>query len=117
MHDCVPMFVDEVDLQIAAAREAVLRWLKERTTGWYESNAQVAEAFVREVTEETDLQLQTVRNPSACVYEARWYHGKREAAEFPRPFSADAEADARLLACTAMLSRMEAEDAAADGRG
>ncbi len=97
------MFIEEVDLEIAAARESVLRWLKERTSGWYESNAQVAEAFVREVAEETDLELRTVRNPSACVYEARWYHGGREAEEFRKPFSADEEADARVLACAAML--------------
>jgi hypothetical protein len=98
------MILEDPDLLVAAARQEVLAWVQPRSPGWHASNAELAAAFVRLIAGKTDLELRTVRNPSACVYEARWYHGGRETAEFRKPFSAEAEPDARVLACAAMLA-------------
>jgi hypothetical protein len=97
------MALDECDLQITAARAEVLAWLQRRKPGWYDANGELALGFARFVAGQTDLELRTVRNPSSCHYEARWYHGGREASEFRKPFCAEREGDARLLACAAML--------------
>jgi len=97
------MELDEYDLRIAAARAEVLAWLQRRKPGWYDSNGELAAGFASFIAGKTDLEVRTVRNPSSCNYEARWYHGGREAAEFRKPFCAEAEGDARLLACVAML--------------
>lgn len=97
------MNVQEPDLQIAAAREEVLAWLQAHQLGSYDSNSQLADAFISFISKETSLELRTHRNPSACVYEARWYNAGRETAEFRKPFCAEMESDARLLACAAML--------------
>ncbi len=56
------------------------------------------------ISEQTDLELRTQRNPSACVWEARWYHANRELKEFRKPFCDEDITDARLLACAAMVS-------------
>jgi len=95
--------LEESDMQIAAAREEVLRWVRACVPGDYPSNAELSEAFAKVVGAEADLELRTVWNPSACVFEARWYHGGRETAEFSKPFCAEEKADARLLACAGMV--------------
>ena len=97
------MSIEDPDLQIAAARKEVLAWLQARHPGCYDSNAHLADGFIRLVASETTLELRTQRNPSACVYEARWYNAGREMQEFRKPFSAELEADARVLACAAMI--------------
>jgi len=97
------MSIEESDLQIATAREEVLAWLQARQPGCYDSNAQLADGFIRFIANETTLELRIHRNPSACVYEARWYDAGREMHEFRKPFSAEVESDARVLACAAML--------------
>lgn len=97
------MSIEEADLQTAAAREEVLAWLQNQQPGCYDSNAQLADGFIRFISRETTLEMRTHWNPSACVYEARWYDGGREMSEFRKPFCAERESDARLLACAAML--------------
>ena len=97
------MKFDDPDLEIAAAREEVLAWLRSQQPGCYDSNAQLADGFIRFIASETTLELRTHWNPSACVYEARWYDGGREMPEFRKPLSAELEPDARVLACAAML--------------
>jgi hypothetical protein len=97
------MDIDDPDVQIAAAREHVLTWLQARQPGCYGSNAQLADGFARFVGMETALELRTQRNPSALAYEARWYDGGQELPEFRKPFCAEQEGDARILACAALL--------------
>lgn len=97
------MNIEDPDEQIAAAREQVLSWLQARQPGSYGSNAQLAEAFTKFIASETALELRTNRNPSSCMYEARWYDGGRDMKEFRKPFCAEAEPDARILACAAMI--------------
>jgi hypothetical protein len=97
------MTLEEPDLQISAARADVLAWLASQQPANYESNAELSRAFFEFIALETDLELRVQRNPSACVYEARWYHRGRETKEFPKPFCAEDEADARLLACAGMV--------------
>jgi hypothetical protein len=94
---------DDPDVQIAAAREQVLTWLQARQPGCYDSNAQLALGFARFIAKDTSLELRTQRNPSSLCYEARWYDAGRELLEFRKPFCADSEPDAHLLACAAML--------------
>lgn len=91
------------DAQIAAAREAVLAWLEARQPECYDSNAQLADGFVRFIASETASELRSQWNPSACVFEARWYDTGREISEFRESFSAESEPNARVLACAAML--------------
>lgn len=98
------MQYDDPDLEIAAAREAVLAWLLPRQPGTYETNAELADAFAAFLAKETALKLLTQRNPSAMVHEARWYAGGRQLPEFPRPFCAENEADARILACAGLIA-------------
>ena len=101
------MTLEEPDLQIATAREDVLAWLQPRQSGAYDSNAELADGFLRFIASETDLDLRTARNPSACVHEARWYYAGRETDDFPKPFCAEQRDDARVLACAALIN-MEA---------
>ena len=95
--------MEDPDAQIAAARQKVLAWLQSRQTGSYETNAELADAFSQFIATETTLELKTQRNPSACMYEARWHDGGREMPQFRKPFSAETESDARVLACAAFL--------------
>lgn len=88
---------------VSAARMEVLSWLIEQQFGFYESNEELVTGFMRIVSEQTDLELRTQRNPSALVWEARWYHSHRQLTDFPKPFCAENVTDARLLACAAML--------------
>jgi len=99
---------EDPDVQITVARQEVLTWLQARQRGCYDSNAQLADGFAQFIANETALELRTQRNPSALTYEARWFDGGRELPEFRKPFCADSEADARILACAALL-RLDAE--------
>ncbi len=97
------MKFDDPDLEIAAAKKQVSAWLQSNQPGSYVSSAQLADAFTRFVAHDTFLELRTQRNPSALCYEARWYDAGRQLADLPKPFCAESEADARLLACAALL--------------
>lgn len=97
------MTVDDRDILLAQAREELLSWVQVRRAGEFVSNAELADAFCDLIKPETDLELKTVRNPSSSMFEARWYLGSREVEEFPKPFCAEAAADARLLACAELL--------------
>ena len=92
------------DVIIAEARRAVLAWVVERRPGWYDSNEELARVFCELLPDDVDLELTIVRNPSALVYEARWLHNGRDVSEFPKPFSAEAVGDARVLACAALMA-------------
>jgi hypothetical protein len=98
------MNLDDPDLQIAAAMKQLIAWLQSHHPGSYVSSAQLADAFTRFVGHDTFLELRTQRNPSALIYEARWYEAGRQLADFPKPFCAESEADARVLACAALLA-------------
>lgn len=97
------MNLDEADVEIAAAREEVSAWLQSNRPGSYVSSAQLADAFTHFLAHDTLLDLRTQRNPSALIYEARWYDAGRELSEFRKPFCAEVEADPRVLACAALL--------------
>ena len=97
------MSQDDPDVAIAAARASVLAWVHQRQSGSYATNAELARVFCFLLPGDVDLELTTVRNPSAQVYEARWSHRGRDVAEFPKPFCAEEEGDARVLACAAIV--------------
>jgi len=90
--------------EIASARIEVLSWLLSQQFGFYDSNSELVEGFTRFVAQETDLELRAQRNPSSCVWEARWYNAGRELDEFRKPFCAEEKVDAQLLACAAMIN-------------
>jgi hypothetical protein len=92
------------DVIIASARAVVLEWVAERRPGKYVTNSELAKAFCDLLPDDVDLELGIVRNPSALVYEARWSHGGRDVSEFPKPFCAEEESDARILACAALVA-------------
>jgi hypothetical protein len=94
---------DDPDSAISSAHIEVFAWLSSQQQCSSDSHADLADAFARFVGDQTTLELRTTRNPSSCVYEARWYDAGRELEEFPKPFCAEAEADARLLACAALI--------------
>ena len=97
------MTANDPDAPLAFAREELLPWVKVRRPGTYETNGELADAFCHLLQPDTDLELKTVRNPSSVMFEARWYHAGREVEDFPKPFCAEDEGDARLLACAALL--------------
>ncbi|MDR3403409.1 MAG: hypothetical protein P4L99_13000 [Chthoniobacter sp.] len=88
---------------ITRAREIVLAWVCRQKSGDSSTNEELAERFCALLPTDVELELKTSRNPSAMVYEARWYHQGREVPDFPKPFCADNERDARILACAAMV--------------
>jgi len=91
------------DVAIAKARASVLAWVAGQRPGWYETNAELAAAFCALLPADVELELGVVRNPSALVFEARWSHAGRDVEEFPKPFCAEEEGDARVLACAAIM--------------
>ena len=88
------------------ARAAVVAWVSEVRPGKYvnASNNELARLFCALLPADVDLELRTAHNPSALVYEARWYHRGNESGEFPKPFCAEDAGDAQILACAAMLA-------------
>ena len=98
------MNLDDPDSEITAAKEQVSAWLQSHQPGSYISSAQLADAFTGFIARDTCLELRTQRNPSALCYEARWYDAGRQVPDFPKPFCAESEADALVLACAALLA-------------
>jgi hypothetical protein len=86
------------------ARAVVLAWVRQRRPGAYATNEELAANFCALLPPDVDLALQTIRNPSALVYEARWYHAGALVSDFPKPFCAETAGDAQILACAAMVS-------------
>jgi hypothetical protein len=101
--DLESMTVHDPNIPLAVAREELLAWVKVRRPGAYATNAELADAFCQLLPPDTDLELRTVRNPSSYMFEARWYHDRREVEDFPKPFCAEEVGDARLLACAELL--------------
>ena len=97
------MINDFSDETIAQARAVVLKWVTQHTAGDFPTNGDLARQFCLLLPPEVSLELRTSHNPSSLVYEARWYHDRRDVADFPKPFCAEIEADARILACAAMV--------------
>lgn len=95
---------DFSDAAVAAARASVLAWVCQQQPGSYPTNAELALAFRSLLPADTDLELHTVRNPSAQNFEARWTHQGRPVEEFPKPFCAEMAADAQILACAALMA-------------
>jgi hypothetical protein len=104
MHSDPPIAWIPNDDKIAAAREIVLAWLARHHPGSERNPDDVARSFCLLLPPAVKLELRTSYNPSALVYEARWYHEGRLAEEFPKPFCAEAAADAGVLACAAMIN-------------
>lgn len=102
-YDSDDMTAHDPDACIAVAREEILAWVNVRQPGAHATNLELAEAFCRLLQPDTDLELRTVRNPSSFMFEARWYHAGREVEDFPKPFCAENEGDARVLACAELL--------------
>jgi len=92
------------DLAFAEARAVVLAWVQRVQPGEDVTNEELAQSFCSLLPADVDLKLRTTYNPSALVYEARWYNGDREVEEFPKPFCAETDGDARILACAAMVN-------------
>jgi hypothetical protein len=97
------MAVIDHNSAIVSARSEVLSWLLGKQFGFYKSDAELVKGFTSLVAQETDLELRTRRNPNSSIWEARWYNAGRELEEFRKPFCADEENDASLVACAAML--------------
>jgi hypothetical protein len=97
------MTANDPDALLALARAEVLAWVNVRRPGRYSANAELADAFCELLPPDTDLELRTVRNPSSFMFEARWYHARREVEDFPKPFCAEEAGDARVLACAELL--------------
>ena len=98
-----PMSHDFSDAAVAAARASVLAWVCQQQPGSYPTNDELVLAFCGLLPADTELELHTVRNPSAEVFEARWSHRGRSIEDFPKPFCAETQADARVLACAALM--------------
>ena len=101
--DSGSMTANNPEAPIAVAREELLAWVNVRRPGIYATNAELADAFCQLLQPDTDLELRSVWNPSALMFEARWYQGGREVEDFPKPFCAEEAGDARLLACAELL--------------
>jgi hypothetical protein len=99
-----PSLTNESENKIATARESVLAWVSRDGRGDYSTSEELVRAFCSRLPPDMDLDLRTTRNPSAMVYEARWYHRGREVDDFPKPFCAEIDEDARILACAAMIN-------------
>ena len=95
---------DQSSEALTNAHGIVVAWVRDRQPGEYPTNPELARAFCALLPADANLELRTTRNPSALVYEARWYHRGTEAAEFPKPFCADTAGDAEVLACAAMIA-------------
>ncbi len=95
---------DHFEESITLSRAVVLAWVCRELPGNYATNEELAKAFCSMLPPDAELELQTTRNPSALVCEARWYHRGRELEEFSKPFCAESEGDARVLACAAILA-------------
>jgi len=89
---------------IPQARTVVRTWLERSHPGLAVPDEELADRFCAQLPSDIDLELRTNYNPSALVYEARWYHGPRLVEEFPKPFCAESKVEARLLACAAMIN-------------
>jgi len=89
---------------IAIARAVVLAWVCREKPGDYPTNEELARAFSFTLPADVELELRTTHNPTAMIFEARWYQGGRKVEEFPKPFCAERAGDARVLACAAMIS-------------
>jgi hypothetical protein len=89
------------------ARLTVLAWVMRTKPGNYQTNEELADAFCSTLPADLGLELQTTRNPSALVYESRWFQRGRATEEFPKPFCAEQAGDARVLACAAMIGLEE----------
>lgn len=63
--------------------------------------------FSAKVRELYQLDLVTNWNPSSCVFDARWQHAGRAAEGIEKPFSAEAQDAAQLLACTGLLRLLQ----------
>jgi hypothetical protein len=95
---------DDFNQRTRDARAAVLAWVSKIEPSEYASNHELARRFCSLLPGDVDLELRVTYNPSALVHEARWYHRGCEVAEFPKPFCAENEGDAQILACAAMIA-------------
>jgi hypothetical protein len=95
---------DNLEKAICIARAVVLAWVTNVQAGEYAANEELARSFCLLLPADVDLELRTTHNPSALVYEARWYHRGGEVAEFPKPFCAENSGDAQVLACAALIA-------------
>jgi len=98
------MTVPHPDNALLEARAVVLAWVQRLQPGAHATNEELASTFCSLLPSDVDLELRTTYNPSALVHEARWYNGGREVEDFPKPFCAESDADARILACAALVT-------------
>jgi hypothetical protein len=98
------MTFEQSNKTIVDARAVVLAWVRAMRPCEDPTNEELARCFCALLPEDVALDLRTNRNPSALVYEARWYHHGKEVAEFPKPFCAEIKGDAEVLACSAMIA-------------
>ena len=96
--------MDDPDTVIANARAVVLEWVQRTHRDFLGTNDELARLFYSLLPSDVGLELRVNRNPSALVYEARWYHQGRPVEDFPKPFCGETQADAKLLACAAMVN-------------
>ena len=98
------MAKDNSNEEKSDARAIVLEWACRLKPGDYPTNEELVQSFCSLLPPDIELELRTTFNPSSLVYEARWYQGGREVKEFPKPFCAEKEGDAQVLACAAMIA-------------
>ncbi len=70
----------------------------------------VIDVFSARVRELYQLDLVTNWNPSSCVFDARWQHAGRAAEGIEKPFSAEAQDTAQLLACAGLIQLLQELD-------
>jgi hypothetical protein len=87
-------------------RSQLNAWLQ-AITGHSVPEAGVVGAFCAKVKELYHLDLVTNWNPSSCTFDARWQHAGRAAEGIEKPFSAEAQDAAQLLACVALVHLLQ----------
>lgn len=87
-------------------RDELNTWLRDHA-GQDVSEGKIIDVFSARVRELYHLDLVTNWNPSSCVFDARWQHAGRAADGIEKPFSAETQDAAQLLACAGLIQLLQ----------
>lgn len=87
-------------------RDQLQTWLRDHAATEAPSD-RIIEVFSAKARELYQLDLVTNWNPSSCVFDARWQHAGRAAEGIEKPFSAEDQDTARLLACAGLIRLLQ----------
>jgi hypothetical protein len=91
------------DDAITHAREALHTWMGPAHAGSGLSDEFLAAGACAELRRRHGHELNTVWNPSACTFDARWTLQGKTPAGLEKPFSAENFHAARMLACIGLI--------------